>query len=61
MNKHRHLISYFNPFGTRRLAPFYVWAETEELAIAYAEQWVGPPQNEVVHAYYCPTQALAAA
>jgi hypothetical protein len=62
MNHYRYLVHYHNQYGPHRLAPFYLWAETEELAIAYAVQWVGPPQaGEVALAYFCPTQALATA
>lgn len=59
MDKHRWIISYYNPCRPRRIAPFYVWAETEELALAYAREWVGPPhKGEHALAYYTPSSAM---
>lgn len=59
MNRHRYCIVYHNPNGPRRLAPFVVWAETEELALAYAAQWVGAPlPHETAQAHYYPSSAM---
>lgn len=61
MDKHRWSIEYFNPTGPRRLAPFLLWAETAELAEAYAREWAGAPQgDEFIDVHYWPSGALAA-
>lgn len=59
MNRYRYCIVYHNPWGPHRLAPFIVWAESEELALAYAAQWVGEPRAaELACAYYYPSSAM---
>ena len=59
MNRHRYCIVHHNPHGPRRIAPFIVWAETEELALAYARELVGAPlPGETAHALYYPSSAM---
>lgn len=64
MERYRYLVDY-NPTRWigggrhRRLAPFIVWAETEELALVYAREWVGAPlPHETAQAYYFPSGAM---
>lgn len=59
MNRYRWIIEYFNTCGPRRLAPFFVWAETAELAEAYAREWAGAPQpGEMIDVLYWPSGAM---
>jgi hypothetical protein len=61
MDRQRYLIEYHNLLGPARLAPFLLWAESVELAEAYAIQWVGPAMpGEMVDVFPHPSGALAA-
>lgn len=59
MERRRYSIEYHNTLGPRRIAPFMLWAESVDLAEAYARQWVGEPHpGEMIDVLFAPSGAM---